>query len=84
MHLKNTDAIFNSTFGFSEAERENGIVDLAAVRSLLEEKADVIPVDEIVAYLEIGGPTLGRDYTDLEVEDALRSSLQHIKDVFNN
>jgi ribulose-phosphate 3-epimerase len=84
LHLKNTDAIFNSTFGFSEAERENGIVDLASVRSLLEEKADVIPVDEIVAYLEIGGPKLGRDYTDIELEDALRSSLQHIKDVFNN
>ncbi|MDQ1257273.1 MAG: hypothetical protein QG656_1876 [Candidatus Hydrogenedentes bacterium] len=82
LHLKNTDSIFNSTFGFCRSERNRGIVDLAQVRELLMKNAGTIPVDTLVAYLEIGGPKLGRDYSDRYLEEVLRESLQHIKEVF--
>ena len=81
-HVKNTDGIFGSTFGFTAAERERGIVDLAAVRDLLAARRDVIPEQDLVAYLEIGGPKTGRDYSDGCLEEALRSSLAHMKEVF--
>ena len=82
LHLKNTDAMFSSTFGFSEAERARGIVDLAQVRDLLHAHAAVIPVKNQVAYLEIGGPKLGRDYSDCKLEAMLRASIGHIREVF--
>ncbi len=82
LHLKNTDEIFSSTFGFSEAERARGIVDLAQVRDLLHFHAAVIPLKNQVAYLEIGGPKLGRDYSDCKLEAMLRASIGHIREVF--
>lgn len=82
LHLKNTDAIYNSTFGFSEKDRERGVVDLAEVRDLLLAHADQIPVDHLVGYLEMGGPKTGRDYTDGDVGDVLRASLAHCREVF--
>jgi ribulose-phosphate 3-epimerase len=36
----------------------------------------------MTGYLEIGGPKLGRDYTDVQLEDQLRQSLKHLKEVF--
>ncbi len=82
LHLKNTDALFNSTFGFSDEERARGIVDLRAVRDLLHAKTDVLPADRIVAYLELGGPKMGRDYSDYRLEEQLRASIRHAKEVF--
>jgi len=82
VHLKNTDAVFESTFGFSEEERERGIVDIAAVRDLLIRHADRLPVADIIGYLEIGGPKTGRDYSDQCLEEALRASLRHVKEAF--
>ena len=82
IHLKNTDTIFNSTFGFSEAERTQGIVDIGHVREVLMAHAEVIPVREIVGYLEIGGPKTGRDYSDWKLEGALRESLRYLAEVF--
>ena len=84
VHLKNTDARFDSTFGFSEPERKRGIVDLAVVRDMLLQHATELPLPRIVCYLEIGGPKLGRDYSDIKLESVLRDSLQHIKSVFNH
>jgi hypothetical protein len=74
-HFKNTDSIFNATFGFGPAERERGIVDLARLRALVERNADRFPVREITGYLEIGGPKVGRDYTDPALGAALGESL---------
>ena len=82
IHLKNTDNIFNSTFGFLPEERERGIVDVAAVRDLLLSNADIIPMSELICYLEIGGPKTGRDYSDYLLEDQLRGSLQYLKEEF--
>ena len=82
LHLKNTDAAFSDTFGFTPAERETGIVDIAAVRDLLVAEVDVLPATELVGYLEIGGPKLGRDYSDHQLEDQLRMSLRHLKETF--
>lgn len=82
LHLKNTDARFGNTFGFGEEERARGIVDLRAVRDLLHAKADTLPADRLVAYLEVGGPKLGRDYSDYRLEEQLRASLAHVKEVF--
>jgi len=82
LHLKNTDGRFGATFGFSEEERARGVVDLRAVRDLLHAHADRIPVRELVAYLEGGGPKLGRDYSDHALEEQLRASLRHVKAVF--
>jgi ribulose-phosphate 3-epimerase len=80
IHLKNTDAHFNSTFGFGPAERMKGIIDVAAVRKLLLAEADRVPVDPMIGYLEIGGPKLGRDYSDGDLERNLRESLAYLKE----
>lgn len=82
IHLKNTDPQFNSTFGFSPADLERGIVDVAHFRNLLLQNADKLPVKEMTGYLEIGGPKLGRDYSDHQLEQSLRESLQHLKKTF--
>lgn len=82
VHLKNTDARFNSTFGFGPAEREKGIVDVAHFRDLLYANADKLPAREMTGFLEIGGPKLGRDYSDYQLEDQLRSSLRYLKEAF--
>jgi ribulose-phosphate 3-epimerase len=82
IHLKNTDKLFNSTFGFSPAEQERGIVKVPDVRDFLLARAAALPVQNLVGYLEIGGPKTGRDYTDGELEQALRVSLRHIKENF--
>lgn len=84
IHLKNTDTQFNSTFGFTEDERQKGIVDVAHFRQLLLNNADKLPVDELTGYLEIGGPKLGRDYSDFKLEDSLRESLRFLKQTFLN
>jgi len=82
VHLKNTDSRFNSTFGFMPAERERGIIDVAQFRQLLLESADKLPVKQLVGYLEIGGPKLGRDYSDGMLEEQLRQSLRFLKQAF--
>lgn len=82
IHLKNTDERFNSTFGFQAANVEKGIVDVAHFREMLVENADIIPVEAIGCYLEIGGPKLGRDYSDGQVEEQLRESLIYLKENF--
>lgn len=79
LHLKNTDPLFDKTFGFREDERKKGIVDVAATRAWLAARADRLPVTHLVGYLEIGGPKLGRDYSDHELEPMLRESLRHLK-----
>ncbi len=82
LHIKNTDGIFNSTFGFSEAERARGIVQVPEVVRLLQENADVIPLDSVIGYLEIGGPKTGRDYSDKNLERQLRESLAYVKETW--
>ncbi len=82
LHLKNTDALFGATFGFSPDERERGIVDLASVRELLVARSAELPTRELVGYLEIGGPKLGRDYSDPHLGKALRESLRHCREAF--
>jgi ribulose-phosphate 3-epimerase len=82
VHLKNTDSIFNSTFGFTQAERARGIVDIAGVRDFLLQRAERLPVRELIGYLEIGGPKTGRDYSDGKLEAQLRESLRWCKKEF--
>ena len=79
LHLKNTDEAYCSTFGFSAEERRKGIIQIEPVRRLLFEQAHRLPVGELVGYLEIGGPKLGRDYSDKELAEQLRASLEHLK-----
>ena len=83
-HFKNTDAIFNSTFGFNPEETKRGIVKLAEVRSIIERTADRWPVKDVVGYLEIGGPKIGRDYSDPQLGPQLRASLRAIKETFKD
>jgi ribulose-phosphate 3-epimerase len=82
IHLKNTDPQYNSTFGFTEAERNKGIIDVPQVRQLLLNCSDRLPVKEMTGYLEIGGPKLGRDYSDHKLEASLRESLRYLKQAF--
>jgi ribulose-phosphate 3-epimerase len=82
IHLKNTDKLFNSTFGFSPTEQERGIVKVPDVRDFLLARAAALPVQTLIGYLEIGGPKTGRDYSDCDLEQALRGSLRHIKETF--
>ncbi len=79
LHLKNTDALYQATFGFDEVSRRRGIVDIAEVRHLLGEAAPELPVCELVGYLEIPGPKLGRDYSDHLLESQLRESLRYLQ-----
>ena len=79
VHLKNTDSNYDSTFGFNAAEREKGIINVAEFRERLVQNADRLPVSTMVGYLEIGGPKLGRDYSDHQLESLLRDSFDHLK-----
>lgn len=81
-HFKNTDAIYNSTFGFGAAEISRGIVRLEELREILRRRSDDFPVDHLVGYLEIGGPKLGRDYSDPLLRDQLVESIEAIRSVF--
>ncbi len=79
LHLKNTDALYNSTFGFNDSERQKGIIDVASILTRVQSLSEQIPVQKLVAYLEIGGPKLGRDYSDCKLEQALKDSLRYLK-----
>ena len=76
---KNTDRLFDCTFGFAPEERERGIVSVESVRDLVLANADVIPTDTLIGYLEIGGPKLGRDYSDHKLERLLRESFRYLR-----
>lgn len=82
LHLKNTDAFYNSTFGFTSAQREKGIIDIPSLRDWLHANAARLPFSEMIGYLEIGGPKTGRDYSDGHLEEELRESLQYLKGAF--
>ncbi|MFP4443298.1 MAG: hypothetical protein ACLFST_09275 [Spirochaetia bacterium] len=81
-HLKNTDTSYHSTFGFSKDEQKRGIVDLREIAELIDKNREKFPVEEVVAYLELGGPKLGRDDTDYQLERMLDDSLQSIGETF--
>ena len=81
-HFKNTDSLFNATFGFGAQERDRGIIDLARLAGLIRDNAARFPVPEITGYLEIGGPKVGRDYTDCHLGRALEESLAALKEHF--
>ncbi len=83
-HLKNTDGIYNETFGFEPENIERGIVDAAQVRAILLENHTLLPVNKIIGYLELPGPKLGRDYTDIQLGRMLRESLKHLRKTFLN
>jgi ribulose-phosphate 3-epimerase len=82
-HFKNTEADYGATFGFSEAECARGIVELPRFRELCAATANAWPVQEMVGYLELPGPKLGRNYTDGKLGAALRSSLASLRAVFD-
>lgn len=82
VHLKNTDDRFDATFGFTEAERKRGIVQVETFRDLLLAHADLLPVKEVVGYLEVSGPKLGRDYSDHRLEGMLREALRYLRGTF--
>ncbi|MCU0508734.1 MAG: sugar phosphate isomerase/epimerase [Anaerolineae bacterium] len=82
VHLKNTDSHYDATFGFSEAERARGIIDIPTVRDLLLRNVHRLTTREIVGYLEIGGPKLGRDYSDPRLEASLRASLRYLRETW--
>lgn len=81
-HFKNTDQYYNSTFGFSPEELAKGIIDLEEVRQVISRNEKLLPVREVVGYLEIGGPKIGRDYSDIQLEQSLRTSLRAIREIF--
>lgn len=81
IHLKNTDALLESTFGFTPEERKRGVVDVGRIRDCLLVHADGLP-ENLIGYLEIGGPKLGRDYSDRELERQLRLSIRFLQEQF--
>jgi ribulose-phosphate 3-epimerase len=82
VHLKNTDALFHSTFGFGAEERAKGVVQVERFRDLLHANAHRLPVRQVVGYLEISGPKLGRDYSDTHLETSLRESLRYLRETW--
>lgn len=83
-HFKNSDARYESTFGFGNAAAEGGVVDLERIRTLIDESSGLFPVDELVGYLEIGGPKLGRDYSDPMLSRMIAESVDAIRSVFGS
>jgi len=83
-HLKNTDGFYHDTFGFEPENLKRGIVDSAMVRDILLENHALLPVKSVIGYLELPGPKLGRDYTDIHLGRMLRESLRHLKKSFLN
>ncbi len=83
-HIKNTDAVFDSTFGFDRQQRERGIVDLHRLKKLIQDNAHRFPSPDVVGYLEISGPKLGREYADRHLERMLVDSIQALKAVFSD
>jgi len=83
-HFKNTDAIFNATFGFGPEERSRGIIDLPRLKRLLCTNAGRFPGAEVTGYLEIAGPKIGREYADRHLERMLVESLQALNAVFTD
>ncbi len=81
-HFKNTDRIFNSTFGFSEAEKARGIVDLQELKRIIDAHADAWPVNDLVGYLELTHLKFGRDYSDYKLGQVLSESIRAIQQVF--
>jgi ribulose-phosphate 3-epimerase len=51
---------------------------LARIKQLCKDNEEKWPVADVVGYLEIGGPKLGRDYSDPLLGEQLRSSLAAI------
>ncbi|MCL2660257.1 MAG: TIM barrel protein, partial [Acidobacteriaceae bacterium] len=82
IHLKNTDANLESTFGFTAKDRARGIVDPGVFRKRLLAGSAQLPSTDLIGYLEIGGPKLGRDYSDAELENQLRESLRYLQKTF--
>jgi ribulose-phosphate 3-epimerase len=78
-HFKNTDARFDSTFGFSPKELLQGIVDLSRLQEIIDRNQDQFPIDHVVGYLELSGPKLGRDYSDHLLRDMIVESVLHIR-----
>ncbi len=83
-HFKNTDAIFNSTFGFGPQERSRGIVDLRRLKAVLTRNAARFPTDEVIGYLELPGPKLGREYTDGLLRGQLEESFAALREEFKD
>jgi sugar phosphate isomerase/epimerase len=83
-HFKNTDDHFESTFGFSHDECKRGIVDLHELKDLIFDNTARWPVAEVTGYLEIGGPKLGRDYSDRDLGRSLVDSLAALRSVFGS
>jgi sugar phosphate isomerase/epimerase len=82
-HFKNTDAVFDNTFGFSPEERARGIVDLARLKKLIAENATRFPAKEITGYFETSGPKTGREYSDPHLAAQLEKSLAALTAVFD-
>ena len=82
-HFKNTDAIFDATFGFGPEERTRGIVDLSRLKQLIDRNAGRFPTEAVTGYLELSGPKVGREYSDPQLERMLVQSLEALKAVFD-
>jgi ribulose-phosphate 3-epimerase len=81
-HIKNTDARFESTFGFGPTDTRRGIVDLGELSALIRANEGRFPREEIIGYLEIPGPKLGRDYSDGMLGEQLTDSIRAIQREF--
>lgn len=81
-HIKNTDRVYNETFGFTPEEMSRGIIDLFSFRKLIFNNEHRWPENEVFGYLEIPGPKLGRDYSDYKLEYMLTESLKMLKKAF--
>jgi len=81
-HIKNTDALFGSTFGFGPEDIKGGVVDLRSVAELVRRNAHRFPREEMDGFLELPGPKLGRDYSDRLLEGQLTESVRAIVEQF--
>jgi ribulose-phosphate 3-epimerase len=82
-HFTNTDRIYNETFGFEPENIDRGIVDVGRVHAILENNRSRLPHQNVIGYLELPGPKMGRDYSDRHLGRMLRDSLKYIKKNYN-
>ena len=81
-HIKNTDSIYQNTFGFSAEEQKAGIIHLKDLKNQILSNTKLWPVSNPIGYLEISGPKKGRDYSDKKLSNNLSRSLEAITEIF--
>ena len=57
-------------------------MDLRRLKDLIDHNAERFPARAVTGYLELGGPKVGREYSDPQLERMLVQSMEALRAVF--